>query len=45
VAVGTANFTDPSTSLSVIQGIDQYMVDEGFASMTDLVGSLVIGKE
>ena len=45
VAVGTANFTDPSTSLSVIQGIEQYMADEGFASMTDLVGSLVIGKE
>jgi dihydroorotate dehydrogenase (NAD+) catalytic subunit len=45
VAVGTANFTDPSTALRVIQGIEQYMTENGMRDMNELVGSVVTGKE
>jgi len=40
VAVGTANFTDPSTSLNVIKGIEKYLAANGFASARDLIGKL-----
>lgn len=40
VAVGTANFIDPGTSLRVLGGIQDYMQRHGFDSMSQLVGSL-----
>ena len=40
VAIGTANFVDPMTPLKVIQGIRDYMIQYGMASMQDLVGAL-----
>jgi len=40
VAVGTANFVDPMTPLKVIQGIRDYMIQYGMASMRDLTGVL-----
>lgn len=40
VAVGTANFTDPLTSLRVIDGIEQYLVEHGVARVQDLVGTV-----
>lgn len=40
VAVGTANFTDPSTSIRVINGIEQYLAGNGFSSALDLIGKL-----
>ncbi len=45
VAVGTANFTDPSTPLAVITGIEQYMSKNGMKDMSELVGSIVTDGE
>ncbi len=42
VAVGTANFSDPQTSLSVIAGIEEYLSRAGFATVQDAVGALQI---
>ena len=33
VAVGTANFTDPSTALAVVSGIESYLERHGVASV------------
>lgn len=40
VAVGTANFADPTTALNVADGIAEYLQKHGFSSVTDLVGTL-----
>jgi dihydroorotate dehydrogenase (NAD+) catalytic subunit len=40
VAVGTANFTDPETSLKVIDGIEEYLVRNGFSDINEVVASL-----
>lgn len=43
VAVGTANFIDPSTPLRVIDGIAAYLEKHGMRSVKELTGSLVCG--
>ena len=40
VAVGTANFSDPSTVLRVIEGIESYLTRHGLAGVRELVGTL-----
>jgi len=40
VAVGTANFTDPSTALRVIDGIESYLVKKGHHAVADIVGTV-----
>lgn len=40
VAVGTANFVDPSTTLRVIDGIEAYLKRKGHASVGDIVGTV-----
>jgi dihydroorotate dehydrogenase (NAD+) catalytic subunit len=40
VAVGTANFTDPSTALRVIDGIERWMADHGVGSIAELRGTV-----
>jgi dihydroorotate dehydrogenase (NAD+) catalytic subunit len=40
VAVGTANFVNPLTSLEVIKGIAAYMESHSVASVSDLVGTV-----
>jgi dihydroorotate dehydrogenase (NAD+) catalytic subunit len=40
VAVGTANFTSPSSAERIIDGIEAYLIDRKIARMTDLIGSL-----
>ena len=42
VAVGTANFIDPSTPLAVIDGIEKYLTDHGMTSVAELTGSLIL---
>jgi dihydroorotate dehydrogenase (NAD+) catalytic subunit len=42
VAVGTANFTDPSTAIRVIEGIEAYLTRHGIADVNDLVGTVVL---
>ncbi len=40
VAVGTANFTDPSTAMRVIDGIEEYLVKKGHRAVADIVGTV-----
>ncbi len=40
VAVGTANFTDPTTVVDVIDGMAAYLQRHGFACVDELVGSI-----
>ena len=40
VAVGTANFTDPSTADRVIDGIERYLAEKGHGSVADIVGTV-----
>lgn len=40
VAVGTANFTSPSSAKRVIDGIKAYLIDHNVERVTDLIGSL-----
>jgi dihydroorotate dehydrogenase (NAD+) catalytic subunit len=40
VAVGTANFTQPSTALDVAQGLSEYLVRHGLDRLDPLVGAV-----
>jgi dihydroorotate dehydrogenase (NAD+) catalytic subunit len=40
VAVGTANFVDPTASQRVVDGLTEYCVRNGVARVSDLVGAL-----
>ena len=40
VQVGTANFVDPAAMISVIEGIEEFLVEEGIDDIHDLIGSL-----
>ncbi len=40
VAVGTANFTSPSSPQQVIDGIEAYLIEHKFERVTDLIGRL-----
>ncbi len=40
VAVGTANFVDPTTSMRVVDGLSEYCHRHGVARIADLVGAL-----
>ena len=40
VAVGTANFTDPSVSVKIIKGIEEYLKQQNMRCVRDLTGSL-----
>ncbi len=44
VAVGTANFTEPQTTLQVIAGIQNYLIRHGIGDVTELIGSLVLNE-
>jgi dihydroorotate dehydrogenase (NAD+) catalytic subunit len=40
VAVGTANFTEPTTALALIEGMEAYLGRHGMKRIVELVGSL-----
>ena len=40
VQVGTANFVDPTAMISIIEGIEAFLVEEGIDDIHDLIGSL-----
>lgn len=41
VAVGSATFVDPGTTIRVIDGIEQYLVRHGMKRVRELIGSVV----
>jgi len=40
VQVGTANFIDPQAMLAIIDGIEQFLIEEGLSDINDVIGSL-----
>ena len=40
IEVGTYNFVDPTATVKIVDGIEDYMRRHGFASVNDLVGAL-----
>ncbi len=44
VAVGTANFTEPTASMQVIEGVEDYLAEHDLADVRELVGSVIIDK-
>ena len=40
VQVGTANFVDPAAMLGIIEGIEQFCIEEGLGDIGELIGSL-----
>ncbi|MBO7167873.1 MAG: dihydroorotate dehydrogenase, partial [Bacteroidaceae bacterium] len=38
IEIGTANFLDPAISVTVAQGINEYLDKHGFASVKEIVG-------
>lgn len=38
VSVGTANFFDPAVTMKVVDGIEEYMKQQGFENVADMVG-------
>ncbi|HHT21894.1 MAG TPA: dihydroorotate dehydrogenase [Bacteroidales bacterium] len=42
IQVGTANFIDPAVSVKIVEGIDKYLDDNGFKSVSEIVGALEI---
>ena len=40
VQVGTANFVDPTAMLAIIQGIEEFCVEEGIEDINQVIGSL-----
>ena len=42
VQVGTANFVNPNACVEIIDGIEAYIVKNGFQHINELVGSLRI---
>jgi dihydroorotate dehydrogenase (NAD+) catalytic subunit len=41
VAVGTANFIDPRATLSVIDGIETFMREQGVDDIKSLIGAVM----
>ena len=40
VQVGTANFVDPAAMISIIEGIEDFCIEEGIEDINELIGSL-----
>ncbi len=40
VQVGTAGFVDPAAAVSIVQGLEQYLADQGLSSVRELTGAL-----
>lgn len=40
IEVGTANFIDPSVTMKIVRGIEEYLDRHGFQSVRDIIGAL-----
>ncbi len=45
IQVGTANFVNPSATTDILEGIKAFMVENDFADLQELVGSLDTGSD
>jgi dihydroorotate dehydrogenase (NAD+) catalytic subunit len=39
IEIGTANFLDPTISVKVARGIDEYLERHGFSSLKEIIGT------
>jgi dihydroorotate dehydrogenase (NAD+) catalytic subunit len=42
VAVGAANFVNPTAAIEIIEGIEKFFIEEGVSDVNDIIGSLKI---
>ncbi len=42
IQVGTANFVDPQATIKIIDGIAQYLTENNFNKITDIIGGLIV---
>jgi dihydroorotate dehydrogenase (NAD+) catalytic subunit len=42
IQIGTANFIDPTVSITVVDGINDYLDRHGFQSVSDIIGALEV---
>lgn len=42
IQIGTANFIDPTVTIKVLEGINQYLEDNKFDSIKDIIGALEV---
>ena len=42
VQVGTANFIDPTITIKILEGIEQYLVENNYKSLSEITGALEI---
>ena len=42
IQIGTANFVDPTVSIKVIEGIEEYLIRHKYSSVKDIIGALEI---
>ncbi len=42
IQVGTANFIDPTISVQIADGIESYLVENGFSSVKDIIGAMEV---
>lgn len=42
VEIGTANFVDPSVTMKVVDGIDEYLNRHGYKSVQEIIGALEV---
>lgn len=42
IQVGTANFIDPTVSVKIVEGIDKYLDDNGFKSVSEIIGGMLV---
>lgn len=40
VAVGTANFINPTATIEIIEGLEKFLIEEGLSNITEVIGSL-----
>ncbi len=45
VAVGTANFCNPSVTQDIMQGLDDYLQQRQISHIRDIIGKVLVGKE
>ena len=44
VQVGTGNFVDPQCTITIIHGLEQYCREKGIVRISEIVGTLEVGK-
>ena len=42
VQIGTANFVNPRATIDILEGIEQYMGENGISDINDLIGTIII---